>query len=166
MLLFWVYDIFVVVSIYSFKYFYESPLLYDVSGKYDPEIREKMGVPNSFDFTEWISSGDFNQSTITLGRLTFPSFSHVPFLPVLRTTPFWFVWFSGAVGGEKCRFRRRLFDGFPCTKFAANKNVRLVCLQNCIQTCQNIDPLKAENSAGPWIVPYCAINLEVRWYFD
>ena len=117
-------------------HFHESPPLHDVKHVWSwnfGEDKEKQHVRLSD--CGFLPVNFPKKITGALGRLTFPSFSRVSFYPC-SGRPLLICVSSGALSTARLRNRGRL------TVFHAQslqrKNVRLVCLQNCIQTCREI----------------------------
>lgn len=118
-------------------HFHESPPLHDVKHVWSWNLG-KTKKNNMFDFGLWISSGKFSEKNHQyFGSIDVPFFQPCLVLPVLRTTPFDSRVFRSAVNGASSKSRpwKTVFHA----QSLQGKNVRLVCLQNCIQTCREID---------------------------
>lgn len=118
-------------------HFHESPPLHDVKHVWSWNLG-KTKKNNMFDFGLWISSGKFSEKNHRyFGSIDVPFFQPCLVFTRAPDDPLLIRESSGALSTARLR-NRGLLTVFHAQSLQG-KNVRLVCLQNCIQTCREID---------------------------
>lgn len=137
-----------------------NPLHCMMLSMYDPEIwgRQRKTTCSTSD-CGFLPVNFPKKITSTLGRLTFPSFSRVSFLPVLRTTPFWFASLP-----ERCQ-RRVFFRGLLTVFHAQSLQRKTWGWSACRIASRLAGKLTSWSTKGwklsfQWIVPL----ISRRWY--
>jgi len=105
---------------------------------YDPEIWGRQRKTTCSTFGLWISSGKFSEKNHRyFGSIDVPFFQPCLVFTRAPDDPLLIRESSGALSTARLR-NRGLLTVFHAQSLQG-KNVRLVCLQNCIQTCREID---------------------------